>query len=282
VWGQLDLLAPVFAVFSLVLAFSERGKNFSFAVFVFALLIKFQTIAFLPAFAAVWLARLGKDRRGICKSILSGLCVFALVCLPFALSGNLLATLQGAYFNTVGSYAVATFYANNLWMVWPGPGVSDAGIRFIAIALFGVFSLLVFWRALKASPLERGTLLAAASGAAFFFLLPQMHERYLVQTLPFLLLLAAKDFKTWPWLFLATLLCLVNLFQMNHLIDNKARLLSIFAVGIFGAFSLFALFPGAWKRCVHFCKNVALPFWLPEVVLALACLVTSFYAWSMQ
>jgi hypothetical protein len=291
VWGQLDLLAPGFVVFSLVLAFSERGKKFSFAVFVFALLIKFQSIAFLPVLAGIWLAQLWEKRNGALQSALWAALVFALVCLPFALSGNLFATLQGAYFNTVGSYAVATSFANNLWMMLVGTGVSDTerlvswlplSIRGLAFALFGAVSALVFWKSLGTKTLERATWLAVASGAAFFFLLPQMHERYLVQTIPFLLLLLALQFKTWPWLFLCSLFCIVNMLQNHQFAENRSRLFSGLAVLFFLALVVAALFPQGWRRIQRIAQNAALPFWLPEAMLALACVGTSFYAWSMQ
>lgn len=209
-WGQVDLLPAFFVVLALYFAASNRHCLFVMPLYILALLTKFQMICFAPVFAFYFFSNWQKQTVGVLLGLVGAVAIF----LPFYVTGELGSLINNAYINTVGQYPYSTFNAANLWFLVHGNDVKDSVVlvhlgsnfeltaKTAGMLIFAIIGILVFSFGL-ATQAKRDILfgvdrlrieLVFASllmAVAFFFVLPGMHERYLLPAVPVALLCVA-------------------------------------------------------------------------------------------
>lgn len=287
VWGQVDLLPMVFVSLAFTSYFVRSQRQFSFLWFVLALLSKFQTIAFLPVLGALYILRV----KALWKSIPIAMAGTAILFLPFLLSGSLETVLHNAYGRAAGFYPYATYNAANLWMLLLGNVIHETTVPFLGktasaiplnllsakmlgMALFSLLSLAVFIRSFRIQRISQAAMLGTLMAAAFFFLLPQMHERYLLPAVPIALLWLATDFRSWPWITLVTLVCSLNIAMINGIQGELFWTpLSLLSALMFLVLVIRSLLPRLWKKGMNLGARLPLPRWLPEALLGILLLL---------
>lgn len=283
VWGQVDLFPAFLAMLSLSCALRPQKIVWSFPLFILSLLTKFQMIAFLPVLGALWIRRAKIAWKGIPMAALWAFVVL----LPFIVTGSLSQVMSSAYVKSASMYPYATFNAANLWMILAGNihpdnvplfGLSPEGLgRFVTInvigkVLFVLFSLGIFIRSLGTRNPRKAFRFCALTGLAFFVLLPEMHERYIVCAVPpALLWLSRSRAGAFPWVLLFSCLVAGNV-QMVHGFRGEGLWVP-FSFAVCTAFLLFVLdgaFPGQKRKIVALLQKI--PPWtgLPYVLLFIA------------
>lgn len=203
IWGQVDILPLVPLICALIISASNRWRVLSLPLYTLALLTKFQMIAFAPVFGIIFFRHIKQHLIGALLSLVT----IGIVFLPYIVAGNFVSAFKLAYINVIEQYGLTTMGAANIWILLTGNATPDhlvlfgadpksiAGIIFKAknfgILLFFLVCLLVFltgiYNQIKGknshsiqSQLSEILFYAITCSAAFFTLLPAMHERYLL------------------------------------------------------------------------------------------------------
>ncbi|HEX9899523.1 MAG TPA: glycosyltransferase 87 family protein [Candidatus Methylomirabilis sp.] len=196
-WGQVDSVYVLFLAAALA-AISEGAPLPAWGLFVLALASKPQSSVLAPLIPLLTLLRHGT--RAALRGGGVAIAVAAAVTLPWLLAGRLSDPL-GAYFRlTAASRVDVSGY--NLWYLLLGGHVHNLSslnrpvglpltYQQIGMVLFGTFAVAVMalvWR-------QRGRTLfvpAALLSLGFFLFATEIHERYLLPALAFLLMGAAR------------------------------------------------------------------------------------------
>lgn len=203
IWGQVDILPLVPLLCALLISVSHRWRVLSLPLYTLALLTKFQMIAFAPVFGIIFFRHFKQHLIGAALSLIT----IGVVFLPYIIAGNFVSAFKFAYVNVIEQYGLTTMGASNIWILLTGNATPDhlvlfgadpdsiAGVIFKAknfgILLFFLVCLLVFLTGIynlikgKTADSTQGQLsetlfYAITCSAAFFTLLPAMHERYLL------------------------------------------------------------------------------------------------------
>ncbi len=279
-WGQVDTIPLVFAMISLSLACSQKKMLWSFPFFVLAILTKFQMVAFLPVLGALWIRRCKIAWKGIPVAFL--LAAFVLV--PFAVSGSLFSVLTNAYVKSASMYPYATYNAANIWMLLCGNvapdyiplfGFSSEGFgKFVTVnvigkSLFVLFSVWIFVRSLRIRNPRNAFKFAALMGLAFFAILPEMHERYIVCAVPpALLWFSRAKWKTFPWVLPISFLATGNISMINGFRgDDLWTPLSLTLCVTFALLTLLEIFPNGGRYGICVLKKIPAKIFLPYATL---------------
>jgi Gpi18-like mannosyltransferase len=249
VWGQVDLLSFLFIIPAIQLSMSEKNNFLSPLFFALAILTKFQSIAFLPLLGALWLKKPTALYRSILPLVLGVLAIL----LPYIFNGSFTKMLTLAYTGNTSMYPYSTMNASNLWMLLGGNTLPDNRLIFfwsestssfpaklwtpkiLGMLLFSLYSLYIFISTLRAKNIlqqelwQKATLLAFA----FFFLLPGMHERYLFNAVPVVLLWTLYQPKAQHWAWIITLIVYINISLIQGVKGNVV----IESLAYFTAFS---------------------------------------------
>lgn len=286
VWGQVDLLPMIFISLAFTSYFIRSQRQFSFLWFVLALLSKFQTIAFLPVLGALYLLRVKKLWKSIPIAAIGTLLIF----LPFILSGSLGLVLENAYGRAAAFYPYATYNAANLWMLVVGNVVNENTVVFvgkiinsypwkllsakmIGMTLFTIISLVIFIQTFRLQRISQATMYGTLLATSFFFLLPQMHERYLLPAIPISLLWLATDFRSWPWVALLSLVSGLNIAMINGIQGEIFWApLSLLTAITFISLAFRSILPRTWKKTISLISRIPIPHWSPEVFLVIVML----------
>jgi hypothetical protein len=202
IWGQIDILPLMPVIVALLAGVSSRYKIYTFPLYTLAMLTKFQMIAFAPVFGILFFT----DYKTHLKSIFLCIAVFALAFLPSIIAHNFLTGLKRAYIDVL-HVGATTMGASNAWILLTGNAAPDTIILFgvdsnnplaplfkaktFGMVSFSLVCLMVFLHGVKnivckkyindTHALRDDTLFyAMICAAAFFTLLPAMHERYLL------------------------------------------------------------------------------------------------------
>lgn len=245
IWGQVDLIPVTFGVAALLAHFSQRLKVFCVPLYMLAILTKFQMICFAPVMGILFFRQIKIHLLGV----LLGALVVAAAFAPFIYHHQFVQYFKQAYISTLGEYAYTTLNAANLWMIITGNVAPDdhvmlrlyQGTRYaininakhFGMGLFALVSLIVFVRGLAeqigkrrrlatGKPVagqaeEAGNILfyALICSAAFFTLLPAMHERYLFPAVIAGLMYAASNPTRLVYAVLITIVCCSNMVLIN-------------------------------------------------------------------
>lgn len=203
VWGQVDILPLIPLLCAIFVSFNPRWRVLSMSLYALALLTKFQMIAFAPVFGIIFLRH---PKQHLIGAVL-GVVTIGLAFLPHIIVGDFLSAFTLAYINVVGQYGLTTMGAANIWILLAGNATPDhlvlfgfdpesfLGIifraKYFGILLFFLVCLFVFVSGIKnilarnnentlQDQLSETFFYAMTCAAAFFTLLPAMHERYLL------------------------------------------------------------------------------------------------------
>lgn len=290
-WGQVDLVPVVLALMSLYCMYFRRTTMAAAPLYVLSLLAKFQMILFLPIFGGLFIKNWRRSWKGIPFAALAAGIVF----LPFILGGTLGGMLSRAYIDTTSQYPYATYNAANLWMLTVGNvspdatpffGLSKDGPFFwlcpsiVGKGLFVLFSIFTLVASIRCKSLRRVFELATWNAAAFFVLLPGMHERYILYAIPVAMIWLVLDWKkSLVWVALLTGVASVNVCILCDGFHggNAWTWLSVYSVltMAFGAFYLFL--PKLFAKCVGFVKKRNIPRFVPYCLLVVCLLVDGAY-----
>lgn len=261
-WGQVDSIHTAFCLLSLV--FINRSRTaLSGAAAAIAMLMKFQSIAFMPLIIFEVFRR--KRFLGVAFMLIGAVVMTAFVTLPFSLTGNLTEVFRRGYVNVIGQYSDLSRSAYNVWWLTGTPSASDLAVpepivkvvsdgrtsfpdnaswmlrinwRTVSLAAYSlVVAIILSLYAMRPNVVAR---FAAAGllGLAFFLFPTEMHERYALPTIAFLAFWAV----TGAWrerifvLLSATLLLNVSMFLPPDMVANQiaAVHLIIFALILVG------------------------------------------------
>ncbi|WP_157060232.1 hypothetical protein [Paenibacillus sp. P22] len=198
VWGQIDVFHSALMAISVLLVLTQPlAAGILIAV---ALLSKFQAIVVLPVLGALLLRQLlRRDWRRPLLFIAGFAIPSALTAGWFAMKGALDDMVRMAYLSATDMYPQLSLNAFNLWYhLFTNPSVHDDTIFFGGVSyktfgfiLLGVVCLFVAAYILLLRDLKTVHLLKAAAlvNLAFFLLPTEIHERYGVPAMLFLLLI---------------------------------------------------------------------------------------------
>lgn len=198
VWGQIDVFHSALMAISVLLVLTQPlAAGILIAV---ALLSKFQAIVVLPVLGALLLRQLlRRDWRRPLLFIAGFAIPSALTAGWFAMKGALDDMVRMAYLSATDMYPQLSLNAFNLWYhLFTNPSVHDDTIFFGGVSyktfgfiLLGVVCLFVAAYILLLRDLKTVHLLKAAAlvNLAFFLLPTEIHERYGVPSMLFLLLI---------------------------------------------------------------------------------------------
>ncbi len=290
VWGQVDLFPVVIAAFSIYCVARPRYLLIASMLYVLSVLTKFQMIAFLPIFGGLFIRNWKKSWKGLPFAI----AITVLVLLPFAIGGNLQQMLFSAYVQTTSLYAYATYNAANLWFLLAGNvtpdnvpiwNVSENGLGFLlkpiilGKILFVVVSVFTLIKSILCKNIRTTFALCTLNGLAFFILLPGMHERYLIITVPMALCWFVWDMRRGGVVcLLVTLVAMLNVNLINSFRGPDVWTI----VSVVGCATLVvALFVNAAPKVldwmVGILRKIPLPSFSPYVLLFLILLLESSY-----
>lgn len=208
VWGQVDALPALFALLAVILLL-RRKDFYAWALLAAAILIKTQMFILLPVFLLITWRRRGW--RALINGFCGALCASIIVLLPFILSHKVDQVLERVL-NAVGEYPQLSMNAYNFWWLvgWGhARNIFDANYLFgfvtyraAGVGLLFLFMVLLLKYLYKKSGDEMALISACGLALFGFFMLPtEIHERYIVLVLPFLLLPGALD-RRWLMVFI--------------------------------------------------------------------------------
>ncbi|MFT4172997.1 MAG: NPCBM/NEW2 domain-containing protein [Rhodocyclaceae bacterium] len=228
VWGQVDLLFCVPMVAALALLIRGNALFWVFPLLTVAVLTKFQTICLGAALLPLLWHRRG---QALLAGLLASIPLAAIIVLPYVMAGSLGTLLDKAYLGAASSYPVASLNAANLWYLID---MNDLGgnrlffehateasgwrlmfaPRYLGIALYAFWSLWLVVDGVRTQEPARHWRNAMLCVIGFFFLLPAMHERYMLPAVVVALVAAAHDRRfTWHAVVLS-LLVTVNMLSV--------------------------------------------------------------------
>lgn len=290
-WGQVDLVPVVLALASMYCMYFRRTTMLAAPLYVLSLLAKFQMILFLPVFGGLFI----KNWRRSWKSLPFAVVAVLLVFLPFIIGGTLSGMLSRAYVETTSQYPFATYNAANLWMLTVGNvspdatpffGLSKEGPLFwlcpsyVGKGLFILFSIFTLVASIRCKSLRRVFELATWNAAAFFVLLPGMHERYILYAIPVAVIWFVLDWKksiVWVMLLTAVASCNVSILCDGFHGGDAWTWLSVFSV-LTMAFGMFYLFlPKIFAKFTRFVSRIKIPRFVPYALLGVCLLADGAY-----
>lgn len=301
IWGQVDIFPVTFIVCALYLLLLNKYLFLALPLFTLAILTKFQMICFAPVFGIIFFRDIKSTLIGTALSLI----VVALVLFPMALTDSVEHIIRQAYIDTLGQYPYTTYNAANLWMLltgntWPDNyiffGFEQGSLtatlftaKYMGIAFFAIACLWAFMHGMKHqfrndtidySLAEAGqhVFYAMFCAAAFFVLLPGMHERYLVPATVIALIYSAIYPERMVYAILMTLATSLNIAMIHGIngsqIWHAASILSMSAL-----FYILADFIGILRPLKHHTTKLYQFIqmkYLPSVGFITATIVTLF------
>lgn len=275
VWKQVDSVLTLLLVLCFY-ALSKKMLPTAGIFYALALLVKPQALLFGPVFALCYLlpflfAQKPQERRRVLGYTIAAFAfcmgILAAVSLLFQGEQKPFVWLWEKYTTTAGSYPYATINAFNLWGLLGANWVADETVfLFFSYRVWGMIGIIVSTAmlfVLGVKSYRRGTfspwLLAGFYSAAIFTLAHNMHERYLVPSV-FFLLAAFVTLRDKRLLFSAvafSFTCLVNMAAVcgnvggdEFLTGSSMQLLIRLCSGVEVAAFLYLAYC-CWQLCVQ-------------------------------
>jgi Gpi18-like mannosyltransferase len=194
-WGQVDSVS-ILMVLLAVLALVKERDSWAWGLLTIGILIKTQMVILLPIFILITWRRNGF--RSFMKGVTASWLTFVVVLAPFFYFHKV-DRIINVVLNAVGEYPYLSMNAYNLWWLFSwgqGRWMPDTNLflnfvsfRALGSILLGIFYVLLLRYLFVREKDEQALFLSCALAFFAFFMLPtEMHERYLLPVLPFLLL----------------------------------------------------------------------------------------------
>lgn len=201
-WGQIESIPLFFVLAAFYNLFHSKHRLLPWVLFTLALLTKQTSIIFAPIFILAYLNKYKTTQ--MLKGIVMSLIFFIALFIPFYQKGNLLVFPFTTYLEKIKTGSGSDFvtdHAFNAWyLITHNAKIPDSNIFLLDLPfklwgylIFAFFAVSVIYISKRKGFSDKNSLVAAGliSFTAFLFL-TKMHERYLEQSLPFLLLSATK------------------------------------------------------------------------------------------
>ena len=222
-WGQTDSLPLFFLLVSFYALIYQKKIFFSAILFILGLLSKQTVVIFIPLY--LMLLYQSSSLKILVKTFLVSLIFFCSFFLPFYQKGNLLTFPFSTYLNKIllsPGIPYTSNHAFNIWYLLTGSRKTLASSNFnlnVSYEIWGFFAaslliILVLLKLIKSrfqpkNIFYAGFLIPLTS----FLFLTKMHERHLILTLPFLLLISYDNkLLLISYIFIS----LFNFFNMYH------------------------------------------------------------------
>lgn len=256
VWGQVDMLHSFLMLTAVVLLPKQPVSGG--AVYALACLAKFQAVSIAPVLFAL-LLRSWWEKKGITSFLRLAIGFIALsgaTLVYFAVNGTLGAMFHSGYLSAVGYYPYVTLNAMNIWyyLIGTAPETFDTTpiappyltLRTIGFILLGLAMLAIMAYTMFGRRPVRETLIKAAAMASFaFFMLPtEIHERYCMPALVFVIAAAAMDS---GWVRLAMILSLTSFLNMLMPFTGVNPYMGMGLVWL-NVYALFGMFATSFKE----------------------------------
>lgn len=222
-WGQIDVIPLFFVLGAFYFLLFTKRYLISGLLFTAGFLIKPTILVFVPVYVGFFLIRF--KLTAMLKTTLLAAAVFWLAFVPFMKKSNVFLYPFVVYFNKIiqaQSLAFVTNGAFNFWALIIGfEGIKPSetfifglSYRVVAYLITSVLIVVIIYRSSQLKNQGYALIQAAflTSWAAFLFL-PQMHERYFMLPLPFLLLMAAQKKSCFKWFIILSGLSFLNLYH---------------------------------------------------------------------
>ncbi|MEH6586191.1 MAG: NPCBM/NEW2 domain-containing protein [Halioglobus sp.] len=199
-WGQVDTVPTLIALLAII-ALKEDHFRLSVALITTAILTKTQMVMLLPIILFVTYKRRGLVELASCLVV--AWLSYVIIIFPFFIDGKahiVVEKLLGA----VGAYPFLSLNAYNFWWLISGGTARDVldtgyfygllSYKSIGLIMLGLLFALLIHHLNKKPLSEKKIYLCCALAFFGFFMLPtQMHERYILPALPFLLLASSES-----------------------------------------------------------------------------------------
>lgn len=192
VWGQTDSILMFFLILTVIFLIKKK-INYAWLFYSLSFLTKQQALIFLPLMILFTIELFGIKR--LYRAFITGGAVSAIVLLPFIISRQFINFLKSIT-SSLTFYPVLSKNAFNVWWLLFGEraGVfSDQSIVFlvynfqiIGLILLALVYFFIFQRIKKDPPYPKFIILSFLAISLAFFLFPtEIHERYLLYSIPF-------------------------------------------------------------------------------------------------
>lgn len=220
-WGQVDVLPIMFAVWSFYFLFKE--KIVSSAIFFTLALLSKQTIGvLLPIYFLIYLKY--ANWKNIIWSITFSSVLFFLFFLPFYKEGNIFIFPFIQYVKlatTFGGNALSAHAYNFWWLITNKAHLPDTTTFFFLSAsiwskiFLGVLCITVLIPLIKIKKNKYFMFFAAATvlSMGIFLFSTRMHERHFLPTIPFLLLMTIQNLSIYKLFILFSIFHFFNLYS---------------------------------------------------------------------
>jgi len=199
-WGQVDSVSSLIAL-GVVLALIKNKYGLAWSLITIGILTKVQLVVLLPILILITWKRCGF--RSLFNNLAVAWCTFIFILLPFFYFHQVDRVIERV-FKTVGEYPFLSLYAFNIWWLFSGGQGRWApdmrlflnlfSYRTLGTILLGIFFVLLLRYLFDREKDENAVLFSSAMAFIAFFMLPtEMHERYIIPALVFLILAAVKN-----------------------------------------------------------------------------------------
>ena len=199
-WGQVDSVSSLIAL-GVVLALIKNKYGLAWGLITIGILTKVQLVVLLPILILITWKRCGF--RSLFNNLAVAWCTFIFILLPFFYFHQVDRVIERV-FKTVGEYPFLSLYAFNIWWLFSGGQGRWApdmrlflnlfSYRTLGTILLGIFFVLLLRYLFDREKDENAVLFSSAMAFIAFFMLPtEMHERYIIPALVFLILAAVKN-----------------------------------------------------------------------------------------
>ena len=222
-WGQIESLAIFFLVLCCFFLVAKKRPVLAVISLALALLSKQTVIVFVPIFLFLFLRMY--PLKSLIKGMAASYIIFFLAFLPFANGIYGFLFPFEIYFRRILFSSGLPFVSNHAFNIWPlligWNNIRDTNLfgplpfRVWGYIIAGLAYLLVIFGTLKNKKISADTLTKAffLSGFLAFLFLTKIHERHLLQTLPFLIIMAVKNKKYLILYFVISTIMLVNFYH---------------------------------------------------------------------
>lgn len=304
-WGQTNAIAIGFIIAAMIFLCSSRYWAAAYVLAALGCNTKLQVVPLLPLLpiATIFLNP-QRHRKEHFKAVSLGAILFLVTTVilfsPFSLKGTAGQAISTGYLSHFETDPALNRNAWNPWLVcmpseqhistippvlvqlgrrvsWLAPIVDFLTYWHISILLFGTVSIMVYIGLAIRPSKENLFFAASAVVAAFFFLMTKIHERYLLDAIPLLLLTAVFDRRAFGLCGIVSMIIALNVEAVVYLLDLLAPVGVVILAIVLVRMILVILAPEAivgwpWEIALRRKRLLDLPT-VTYIIVGVVCLV---------